>query len=202
MANAQARPHVTFDDYLAIEEKSEVRYEFIDGVLYAMVGATDRHELIAANVLVALHSHLKGGPRQTFKSDMKLLVRDRRKENVFYPDVFVSCDQKDRETLWRHKPCVIVEVASPSTEEFDRNGKFAAYRNIASLEEYVIVSQDQQRVEVFRRSQGWKEELLGSAATLKLESVKFAMTVADIYDGVPLASNNPTSSHYPPRPVH
>lgn len=192
MVNIQTRPQrLSFEDYLEIERKSDVRYEFIDGVLYAMVGATDRHELVAMNLASALHVQLRGRC-QVFKGDMKVKVRGRRDEDVYYPDVLVSCDPLDRASLWRERPCLIIEVASPSTEAFDRGKKFDEYRRIDSLEEYVLVSQDSERVEIFHRRDGWKAEARSSGAAMTLESVNFTCAIADIYEGVDLAPRDPS----------
>ena len=125
---------VTVDDYLFGEQDGQVRHEYVDGEVYAMVGASDRHGLIAGNLHTALNLALPDRC-QVFISDMKVRVRTDAKDIFYYPDVLVTCDSRDRETYYREKPCLIVEILSRRTERLDRFEKLMFYRQLASLEE-------------------------------------------------------------------
>lgn len=173
--------YVSIEDYLEGEKDSPVRHEYIDGVVYAMAGASDRHNRIAGNLYNRLDNHLDDDPCEPFISDMKVWAN----ETVFYyPDVVVACDGLNADPYYRKQPRLIVEVASPSTEHIDRSEKLLAYKQIKSLKEYVIVSQDAVRIDVYRRRRGdrWQWEVLTDMSEeLRLDSVGLAISVANIY---------------------
>lgn len=178
-------PRISVEDYLQSEQASEIRHEYLAGEIYAMVGATDRHGLLVLNLAAALHRHLRGGPCQVFASDMKVQLFVGEETYFYYPDILVSCRPDDRERLFRQHPCVLVEVLSDATERIDRREKFLAYQRIEALREYVLVAQEPRRVTVYRREQGdWKTEILEPGETLTLRSLDFAMTLAELYEGV------------------
>lgn len=146
------RSQLTPEEYLAFEEKSSAKHEYINGEVYAMSGGTDDHNTIAQNVQVALRAHLRGSNCRVYIGDVKAQLEAR---NCYYPDVLVTCNPADRETpLYKRFPKLIVEVLSPSTEAFDRGDKFIDYRSFESLEEYVLIAPKHRRVEVFRRAEG------------------------------------------------
>jgi len=169
--------------YFAFEETTPLKHEYLDGVVYAMVGATDRHNIIALNLASALRANKPAGC-QVFISDMKLKVKLTAAEYYYYPDILVSCSGSDREPLFREQPVLLVEVASPSTERIDRGEKLNAYRQIDSLSEYVIVSQDRAGIEVFRRRNGWFREILNADEALVLECLGLTLSGEQIYDEV------------------
>ncbi|MCB1876221.1 MAG: Uma2 family endonuclease [Chromatiales bacterium] len=171
-------------DYLDGEQHSEIRHEYLNGKVYAMVGATDRHGLIAGSVFSALRSHLSGGPCQVFIADMKVRVQTADDDRFYYPDVLVSCDPNDREPLYRRSPRLIVAVLSESTERLDRGERFDVLQRVESLMEYVLVAQDDLRVEVFRRETGWRSEVCGEGDRVALRSVDLSLPVATIYEDV------------------
>jgi len=177
---------LSVDEYLEAEKDSPVRHEFIDGQIYAMAGASDRHNRIAGNFYNRLDDHLGDGPCEPFISDMKVWVS----ETVFYyPDVVVACDGPGADSYYRKQPRLIIEVSSPSTERIDRSEKLLAYKQVKSLKEYVIVFQDRIKIEVFRRGRGdrWNWELLTELdEELRLESVGLTLTVSHIYRHVKL----------------
>ena len=142
---AYAPPRMSPAEYLVFEERSPVKHEYVDGYVYAMVGATDRHNLIAQNLLIALRSTRPTGC-QVFISDMKLKVRLLADEYFYYPDVLMSCEATDRDPLFREQPVLLIEVASPSTARIDRGEKLNNYRQLPSLREYVIAEQDRRQV--------------------------------------------------------
>jgi Uma2 family endonuclease len=141
---------MTAEDYLEWEAAQNERHDFVDGEVYAMAGADERHVTAAMNMAFALRQHLTGTPCRTFMADMKL--RPVGKSNFFYPDVLVTCSDVDRRNpLIKQEPVLIVEVLSPSTAAYDRGGKFAHYRRIAQLKEVVFIELDSRRIDVMRR---------------------------------------------------
>ena len=138
------------DAFLAWEAEQPEKHEFVAGEVFAMGGASDRHVTISLNVASALREHLRGGPCRTFIADMKLRVE--AADAFFYPDVMVTCDPQDRgREQYKQAPLLVVEVLSPSTEAFDRGAKFAAYRSLASLQEYLMIDPASGAVELYRR---------------------------------------------------
>jgi Uma2 family endonuclease len=167
------------DAYLAGELESQVRHEYVDGEVYAMVGASDRHGLITLNLAGQLSQRLPDRCH-VFSSDMKVRIQAAERSIYYYPDVLVSRDPRDRAPYYRQSPCLVIEVLSPQTARLDRFEKFMFYRELDSLEEYLLVSQDYRQVEVFRRSEQW-----GAARYTKgevpLQSVDLAVTIDEIY---------------------
>jgi Uma2 family endonuclease len=187
---AQPAPEPTrplsVEEYLRGELASETRHEYIGGQVYAMVGASDAHNLIAMNLATALHGHLRGGPCQVFMADMKARVAIAGEDVFYYPDLLVSCRPDDRARYWRTHPCLIVEVLSETTARTDRREKLLAYREIDALEEYLLVDQDAPQVTLLRRADAWQPRRLDAADTLRLDSVGLEIPVAEIYEGVDL----------------
>ena len=185
MGTALRKPNrVSEQEYLEFENASPLRHELVGGVIYGMVGGTDRHNLICGNFFATLYAQLRP-PCQTFSAQMKLRVETADDVEYFYPDVFVSCDPTDRATLYRERPGLIIEVLSDSTEKDDRWGKLLAYRQIPSLQEYIIVAQDVPQVEIMRRRASWKPEFVFLEDVCSLESVRLAIPVRDIYRDIP-----------------
>jgi Uma2 family endonuclease len=170
---------ISADDYLAGELESEIRHEYVDGEVYAMVGASDRHGLIALN-LAGVFSQRLPDRCQVLMSDMKVRIRTAERDIFYYPDILVSCDSRDRETYYRQHPCLVVEVLSPHTARLDRFEKALFYRQLDSLEEYVLVSQDYRQVEVFRRAEQWQCTKY-TEGEIPFRSVNLEVAVADIY---------------------
>lgn len=168
-------------EYLEAEKDSPVRHEYIEGQIYAMAGASDRHNRLAGNFYSRLDGVLADGPCEVFISDMKVWISD---SVFYYPDVVVACDGPRADPYFRKQPRLIIEVSSPGTERIDRSEKLRAYKQIKSLKEYVIVSQDSVRIEVFRRGRGdrWNWHVFTQMEEeLRFESVGLTMTVADVY---------------------
>jgi Uma2 family endonuclease len=174
---------ITVQEYFALEEKTPLKHEYLDGLTYAMVGASIRHNLITVNLAVALRANRPRGC-DVFVSDVKLRIRLAAAEFYYYPDVLVSCSATDRHPLYREEPALIVEVASPSTIRIDRGEKLNRYREIPSLQEYVIVGQDEPAVEVYRRRADWTRQMLAPTEGLTLESVGITLGRSEIYEGV------------------
>jgi Uma2 family endonuclease len=174
---------MTPQEYFSFEEKTPLKHEYLDGLIYAMVGASIRHNLIAVNLTTALRSKRPRGC-DVFALDVKLRIRLAAGEFYYYPDVLVSCSQTDRHPLYREEPLLIAEVSSPSTVRIDRGEKLSRYREIPSLQEYVIVGQDEPAIEVYRRRTDWVRQMLRSVDDLTLESFGVTLARSEIYDGV------------------
>lgn len=172
-------------EYLQEEESSPIKHEYRQGQVYAMAGASNTHVVITGNVFAMLRNHLRGSGCQAYISDTKAHIESM--DIYYYPDVIVSCDQRDKTfSNFLRYPCLIIEVLSPTTEAFDRGDKFADYRYLNSLREYVLVSQNRMNVEIFRRnSEGqWVFYSYGKEENVHLESVDFHFSIADVYEDV------------------
>lgn len=179
----QAVFHLTPAEYLAWEAEQNERYEYIRGEVYAMAGGTLAHNAAILAIGATLRQHLKGTPCRVFVSDVK--VRVEASDASFYPDVVVTCaaqDVADPKALLLHEPMLIVEVLSPSTAAFDRGAKFAHYRLLPSLQEYVLIDPDTAQVDLFRRNAVNRWELYpsdGPQAAVTLSSVGWEGVVQD-----------------------
>lgn len=178
------------EEYLRFEAQSPVRHEYVNGQIYAMTGASIRHNVIALNIAASLRSHLKASPCRVMIEGVKLHVA--RDNAYYYPDVMVSCDPKleklTADDMVVDQPSVIVEVLSESTAGIDRREKMSAYRKLASLKEYVLVEQDRRQAEVFRRigDVGWEQLQLDGSDVLELASLEFRLPLDEIYEGTGL----------------
>jgi Uma2 family endonuclease len=179
------------EEYLKAEQGSSIKHEYQRGLVYAMAGASNTHVLIAGNLFAMLRNHVRGSGCRAYISDTKVHIESIK--TYYYPDVAISCDNRDRELkdFLRH-PCLIVEVLSNTTEAFDRGDKFDDYRNLESLQEYVLVSQTRRRVECFRRNtEGqWVLYPYGEVDEIHLSSVDFRCAVADVYEDVDFSVSN------------
>jgi len=178
-------PLLSVADYLEGERHSEIRHEYVAGRVFAMVGGTLAHNRVALNIAAFLHRHLQGTPCSAYMSDVK--VRIEAADAFYYPDVVVSCEPADLKDSFLKAPVLVVEVLSPSTENVDRREKLLNYQKLAGLREYVLVSPDEVRVEVFRRVGAAFGEVAihGPEDTgVDLMSVDAAVPLAEIYAGV------------------
>ena len=184
--------YVTVEEYLELDRNSpDVRYEYINGRVIMMAGGSPQHSLIAANVTGILGRLLQESPCCVFNSGVKISLPT--SANYVYADVAVSCDQRDfadPECIYR--PCVVVEVLSPSTEALDRGEKFESYRECPSLQEYVMVSTSRLAVEVCRRERNnfWSFQTLKPGATIELMSLGVHFPVSDVYAKVVFPGND------------
>lgn len=187
MASPATAAYYTAAEYLALERRATYKSEYVNGHIIAMSGASRRHNLIAANISRELSSQLRGRPCESYISDMRVRVSETGLYT--YPDVVAVCGDirfADEQTDTLLNPTVIVEVLSASTEAYDRGDKFAHYRRLASLHDYVLVSQDAVRVEHYvRQGEKW---LLSEASlltdTVSLASIQCTLVLEDIYDKV------------------
>jgi Uma2 family endonuclease len=159
------------------------RYEYVDGQVYAIVGASRAHNLVSMNLAALLHSKLAGSGCAVFQSDMKVRIRTATEERFYYPDIQVTC-HNEPETYYNSTPCLIVEVLSSTTERIDRTEKLDAYRLIDSLQEYLLLSQDSPHAEVYRRNNHWKPEYRVGSDSLRLESVDLELSLEEVYRSV------------------
>jgi len=186
--SSQPKSTVTHEEYLAAERRGPQKHEYLDGEVFAMSGASFAHVSIVANLTGRLFGQLQGGPCRAFSSDLRVKVS--RTGLYTYPDVVVVCgepqfDDEHNDTLLN--PRLIVEVLSPSTETYDRGKKFAHYRTLDSLAEYLLIAQDQARVEQFiRQSSGdWLlHEATQMEETVRLPSIESQFALSDVYDQI------------------
>lgn len=183
MSTAAAKTYLTPEQYLAMERKSEVKHEYDRGRIIAMAGASREHNLIALNVASAIHIGLRDRPCEAYAGDMRVRVEDGR---YVYPDVVVACGEprfEDGEVDTLLNPTLIVEILSPSTEDRDLGRKLNQYKTIESLQEIVIINQDEVRIKLYTKRQGnWvPSELDDLAATLRLESIGCGVPLREVY---------------------
>lgn len=198
---AQPVHHVfTFADYVLIEEDSPIKHEFLGGRVWAMAGGSARHAAIAARIIALLASELRARPCEVFTSDLRIRVTETGLGT--YPDASVVCgalelDPEDPKGHTITNPIVVVEVLSPSTEQYDRTEKREHYQTMPSLREIVLVAQDSRQVTVWRREGGnWKSHTTNESGAARLESIGCSLDLAEIYRD-PLAADTsgaPTSS--------
>ena len=175
---------MTWDEYLVFEEQSPYRHEYVNGTVYAMSGASLAHNEIAQELVVAFRSHLRGGPCKPFFLDAKLEIRAGRDQIMYYPDVMVSCRPEDRTDKLVRNPKLVVEILSKSTQHVDRREKAMVYQRVESIEEYVLIAQNQPRVIVHRRAVDWRPMLYTeAAASVEFRSIGLAVPLAQIYRG-------------------
>jgi Uma2 family endonuclease len=179
MQSAARAEFVPPSEYLAAEAQSDVRHEYLGGVVYAMAGETRDHNTIALNLAAILREKLRAGRCKVYMTGVRVNFLIRTDEYFYYPDVVVTCDARDTDRRAVRYPKLIVEVLSESTERVDRGEKFFAYSSIETVEEYVLVAQDQSEITVFRRRNQWKPET-SSAGTFVLESVDLDLSVPDL----------------------
>jgi Uma2 family endonuclease len=186
MADA-AKRRASYAEYLALEESSERKHEYVSGAIVAMAGGTIEHGRLVSRITVLLSTALAGRPCVVLPADVR--VRIRAADRATYPDVHVVCGQVERDPDDEHalvNPMVIVEVLSDSTAESDRGDKFADYRRLGSLREYVLVSQRERRIDVYRRDgRRWVLDEHRRGEVLRLEAIDVELAVDDIYvDGL------------------
>ena len=178
---------MTPQEYLEWEEKQPIKYEYINGQVFAMTGGTIPHNDIAVNLTTILKNHLRGKGCKVSMADAKLGVS--KDGPFYYPDVMVTCDEQDRcATKVIYHPCLIVEVLSPGTEGSDRGKKFQNYRRIYTLKEYVLIDAQKMMVECFRLNKNgiWELYNYGEKDEVNLTSVELSFPIEILYEDVVL----------------
>ena len=187
MSTAPTR-RVTAEEYLAFEREAEAHHEFINGQIVAMAGGTRRHARICDNVLIATQTRLRRTNCESYSANLRVKIEETG--NYTYPDLSIVCGEQRFEDLREDtllNPRVIVEVLSPSTERHDRGWKFKNYQLITSFEEYVLVSQDEPRIErLLRQGEvGWlMTHVEGLDKSVRFESIGCELPLREIYEGV------------------
>ncbi len=186
MRNERMSGPVSEAVYLADEVRSPTRREYVGGVPYAMAGASNAHNMIAANVLVALHTRLRGRSCRPFNSDTKVRIRLPFELRFYYPDVSVTCRPNPQSDSFQDEPSMVVEVLSPETRRIDEGEKLLAYTAIPSLSVYAMVEPARAHVVVVRRTAaGFVREVhVGLSAIVELPELGCELPLAEIYDGV------------------
>ena len=176
---------MTLEEYLAFEENSPVKHEYVGGEVFAMSGVTTRHNLINLNLTGHLHAPAKRRGCRVFGIDVKLKAA---KDRIYYPDLIVACGKAAEVELIVDAPTVVVEITSPSTRATDRREKLDAYQRMPSLRTYLVVEQRRRQVFVYtRRADGdWDRVQALDSGDVAIPSLDMTLTLDDIYDDVPL----------------
>lgn len=190
-----ANPHRLFmsvEEYLELDRKSlDARYEYIDGIVTMLAGGTTNHSRISINVIGLLQAALRGSPCEVFNSDLRVSISRTR---YLLPDASVTCDPEDLtgENDIIYSPRVIVEVLSPSTEATDRGKKFRYYQSCPSIQEYVLISTQEQAVDVYRRASDnlWTLHPFGPGDEVELRSINAILPLEALYEHVTLPEEN------------
>lgn len=199
---AQPQRSFTEAEYLAFEQASEHKHEYYQGDVYAMTGGTEFHNLLSGNTYAALHAQLRRRECRVYNSDQRLKIM--ATGLYTYPDVTVVCGQPqfvEASRLTLINPTVIVEVLSPSTERYDRGMKFRHYRTLPSLHDYLLIAQDEPRIEHYSRQSDviWQlAEAVGLTAQLTLRSIECVLALADVYEKVELEPADAGLTHESP----
>lgn len=185
---AHSHPKASAQEYLDQERQAQIKSEYIDGEIVAMTGASRRHNLISLNIAASLHSQLRSRPCEIYMGDMRVAVD--QAEFYTYPDIVVACEDPqflDAELDTLLNPTLIVEVLSPSTASYDRGEKFNRYRQLPSLQEYLIVAQDTSALEHYRK-QSHREwilvDIVDWETLVDLPSIQCQLAMRDIYEKV------------------
>ena len=184
MLSQAVMPIITEHEYLEMEKASSIKHEFVDGYVFAMVGSSRAHNKIAMNIGSSMHQHLKDMPCDVYMSDVKLKIA--HLNAYYYPDIMVGCSREDDEYSLS-KPCLIIEVLSPSTASTDRREKLLAYQSISSLKEYCLVNQSECKIEKYTREQegrSWILSVYEQAENIQFVCMDAEISMETIYDGV------------------
>src|SRR5260221_715081 len=177
---------MSMEDYLAWENEQQVKHEYIGGVVYAMAGARNRHNLVASNVMVSIGPQLRGKPCKTYNSDTKVRVLLPTHTRFYYPDVMVVCQPSSPDLSYQEGPTVIVEVISERSRRTDQQEKREAYLALGTLQIYLIVEQASAAATIWRRAdQGFAGEVYaGLDAVIALPEIGAQFALAEVYDGL------------------
>ena len=185
-AIAARLPEISVEEYLADELLSEVKREYLGGVVYAMAGASEAHNRIATRLLSMLDTRLRGKPCEPFGSDMKVRLRPLDSTYFYYPDAMIACDPTDSGHGWRERPAALFEIISEETARVDDGEKRISYLQLPSLQAYVRIEQARPEVVVDRRTpEGWKSERVsGLDAVVRLPELGIELPLAELFERV------------------
>jgi len=187
--NSQRDTYITEDEYLSGEKEADTRHEYVNGHVYAMAGASKRHNRIARNFITRMADAADKQNCETYFSDIK--VRSKKYKTYYYPDIVLSCDDDDENDYFLEKPCLIVEVTSASTMRKDYLEKALSYQAIVSLQAYLIVAQDKPQVDMLTRNadQSWELQQFSELENvLALPCLEMPLTLQEIYLGIAFGS--------------
>jgi Uma2 family endonuclease len=196
IATKENLPRFTPEEYFAWEEQQQVRHEYIDGEVYAMTGGTVNHSQIASSFNRLLGNHLRGSGCKVLNSDARVNIV--ASTHYVYPDVSVTCDERDKTTTqYITYPCLIVEVLSSSTEAYDRGNKFKLYRRNPSLQEYILVDAETIAIELFRKVDGdhWHIIDYEPEDVVELTSIKLTFPIEQVYEDVVFVTEKGSDSY-------
>jgi Uma2 family endonuclease len=182
--NAMTLPVLTLSEFLTWENDQPDKHEFHRGEVFAMTGGRRSHGRVLVNMTRHLSVHLDGSGCQVFADSMKLQVAD---DTILYPDVFVTCDKADLATDQVFvAPKLVVEILSPSTQAYDRSQKFALYRRIPALQEYLLIDPETRRVEAFRKSADglWVFHDMSDGDALESPCIGVRISLVDVFAGI------------------
>ncbi len=177
--------YFTPDEYFAWEEQQLERHELIDGHVYAMTGGTQNHSAIKLNIAALVKVHLRGSQCRVFNSDLKVNIL--QTTNYTYPDLSVTCDDRDRQhRLYITYPCLIVEVLSSSTEAYDRGKKFDKYRRNPNLVDYVLASSEEMAIDIYHKNAAGDWLILSYRAGDRVEfkSIGLSVPIEQLYEEI------------------
>ncbi len=178
-------PFMTLEEFLEFEGEPDVRYEYVNGLVFAMSGASVAHERIRGRLLSAVSKHVDRGSCEVFSSGMQLAIRRETGDFCYLPDLMVDCRRDGWGKNSVRFPKLVVEILSPSTQHIDRREKFQNYCSIESLEEYVVAAQYERKVTLHRRRDGWRPQIYsGVDAVAELRSIDLTVALAEVYDDI------------------
>ncbi|MFN9398480.1 MAG: Uma2 family endonuclease [Dolichospermum sp.] len=178
-------PKLTPEEYFVWEEKQLLRHEYLNGEVYAMSGRTQNHGRIASNIIFIVKGHLRGGGCQVGNSDCRVNILETK--DYVYPDVSVTCEDSDRTaTQAIQYPCLIVEVLSPSTANYDRGDKFRLYRRNPRLQDYVLVDAEKIAIDLYRKNDRGNWEIFNyqSGDNIELRSIDLSFPIESVYEDI------------------
>ena len=176
---------VSPEAYLTWENQQQEKHEYLRGDVYAMAGASQAHVVVNGNLFMALSQHLRGTPCRVYLPDMKLRIE--AVDAFFYPDLKVSCDERDLRAEYAiEHPVVLAEILSDSIADYDRGTKLTAYLKLASLKEYVLIDPEARGVELYRRNPDGTWLLMDCSARgeVRLESIDLTLALATLFEGL------------------
>ncbi len=175
-------PLLSIQEYLSLEEASELRHEYVEGYIYAMAGGSSHHNRIALNI-AAHFLNLASGKCRVYQEGMKLHIKERV---FYYPDVMVICEKPEPHPFYETEPCILIEVLSPSTKDIDVREKLLNYTSLPSMQTYLLVDAERFAVRhIWRDNEGhWQQEELAGDGEIKLPCLKGVLTLAQIYRGI------------------
>ena len=192
---ALKQQRMTAAEFLAWDAGQTIKHEFVGGDVFAMAGGEDRNATAAGNLYIALRQHLRGSPCRVYGSDVKLRVDTA--DSFFYPDLMVTCSAADAaDRLIKREPVLVVEVLSPSTAAYDRGDKFASYRQLPSLAEYLLVDVDSRRCDLFRKRSDdglWVLHPSAPGEGVQLASVDLAISAEALWADLETPATQPAT---------